>query len=123
MEFYRKCDIAKLPLGVDPLAAAMKLATTEPPPKEAEQFSDSPTLRTLVCLCWQLARLNVEGPGVFYLPCDRAAKLTGVESITVNRFLSSLCSEGCAILELVTPGTRGGPEPRRKASRYRWVGS
>ena len=105
----------RVPLGAgEHLAKAVAQARSEAEPPEAAQFADSPNIRLLVGICFQLQKMSGTEP--FYLSARKAAELLNVTWKSCANWLKWLCT--LEILELVSKG--GGKTNPREASRYRY---
>ena len=88
-----------------------------PLPTGAVRYADEPT-RRLVAVCAALQ--GYAGAGPFFLSCRTARRVCGFGSYhTAARRLRVLAEDG--LLIVVERGVGG--TARRRASRYRWVGS
>jgi hypothetical protein len=111
--FLQAFSNARTPWGANPLAEAMRLASSMPEPPEAQRYATSPKLRRLVSVCHHLQVVARDAP--FFLSVRSAAKVLDIQSPDLaNAFLHGLVNDG--ILSLVTLGTRAG----RRATRYRF---
>jgi hypothetical protein len=126
LEFLGIYPVARFPIETEPLPLAWKLANEEPLPPGAEQFQDDPKTQRLLALCYQLAKMNCEGPGVFFLGCRPAAALLDYSQTHAATLLRGFVAAG--FLELITKGERRGNKllggkVENVASRYRWRGT
>ncbi len=113
MEFLELYNYVGTPLGSDVVDVAWKLAQSEPPPPEAEQF-DSLEYKQLTALCWHLQQLAKAEP--FYLSTRTVQRLCGLEThAQAARRLRGLVRFG--VLKEIE---KGGPHTN-KATRFRYV--
>lgn len=111
LEFVSLYEHAKFPFSDKAILQAWETAKNEPPPPEALQF-ESAEIRRLVALCFQLQKLNVNGP--FFLASRTCQYLFGHVSHSIAaRWLVALRRLG--IIEEIRKGDR------RWASRYRYI--
>lgn len=105
---------ARVPLGANPLAEAIRRADAGSPPPEADRYRTSPKLCRLVAVCFHLQILSGDCP--FFIGTRDAAKVADTASLRTSlAMLNGLVHDG--ILLLVAKGTPGG----RLASRYRYA--
>ncbi len=112
MDAYEK---AKTPLGSNVIQNAIAKVAASPPPPEANRY-DSPKLKTLVHLCYELQKLAGDSP--FFLSVRDAARAIGLSAKSlhaVSAFMHGLHRDG--IIEPVEISNSGG----RRATRYRYV--
>ena len=113
--FMDAYDKAKTPLGSNVIQQALARVASSPPPPEANRY-DSPKLKTLVHLCYELQKLAGDRP--FFLSVRDAADAIGlsVKSLhSVSAYLHGLRRDG--IIEPVEVGKSGG----HRATRYFYV--
>jgi len=104
---------AKTPLGSNVIQNAIARMKSSSPPPEADKY-ESPKLKNLVHLCFELQKLN--GDGLFFLSVRDAQHAIGCKSPReVSAFLRGLESDG--VIKAVERGKPG----RRRATRYRYV--
>jgi hypothetical protein len=113
--FMDAYDKAKTPLGANVIQNALTRVALSPPPPEADRY-ESPKLKTLVHLCYELQKLAGGSP--FFLSVRDAARAVSLSEKSLNAataFMRGLQRDG--IIEIVEPGKPGG----RRATRYRYV--
>ncbi len=113
--FMDAYDKAKTPLGSNVIQNALDRVKSSPPPPEANRY-ESPKLKTLVHLCYELQKLAGDSP--FFLSVRDAARAIGLSAKSlhaVSAFLRGLHRDG--IIEPVEIGKSGG----HRATRYRYV--
>jgi hypothetical protein len=110
LEFMRKLELAKHPLGESPVDAAWRKAQAEPLPALAEMFEED-IPRKLMALCVQMHRAS--GDGKWFLSCRTLGKLVGASHSACAKWLDGFV--GLKILECVERGTK------HRAARYRLV--
>ncbi|MBN9524060.1 bifunctional DNA primase/polymerase, partial [bacterium] len=115
-DFRRQWKLVQVPAGQG-FDAAVSRVLTEPFPAEADQY-DEEAMRRLVAVCAGLQRYAGDAP--FYLSCRTAHRVCGFGSKdTANRRLNQLVED-----KLLVVSWKGlGGTDRRRATRYRWVGS
>lgn len=94
-------ELVQNPIGEGPLAKAIAMATSLPPPTCAARY-DTPAIQAIVALC-QLLHNRDEGP--FFLAADALALEFKVDSSSVSRWLRLLVRDG--VLAIVEKGRRG----------------
>jgi hypothetical protein len=113
--FMDAYDKAKHPLGSNVIQNALDRVKSSSPPPEANRY-ESPKLKILVHLCYELQRLAGDSP--FFLSVRDAARAVGlsVKSVhVVSAFMHGLHRDG--IIKPVEIGKPGGC----RATRYRYV--
>ena len=104
---------AKVPLGANALATAIKRAEMAPLPESAKQFTD-PKIQKLVAIGFQLQTLAGSSP--FFLSVRDCAKVYGTKRLeTASAILNGFVRRG--IFKLHKKGLPGG----KQASRF-WYG-
>jgi len=111
-DFIHAWNRVRHPLAMDVLAAAWENSQHDPPPAAVELY-DSTQVRGLVCLCAALARMSPSRR--FFLSTRSAALLVNATPGRVHRWLRMLAADG--VLTVIDRGSR------RRAGRFRWVGS
>ena len=113
--FMDAYDKAKTPLGANVIQNALERVKSSSPPPEANRY-ESPKLKTLVHLCYELQKLAGDSP--FFLSVRDAARAIGLSAKSihgVSAFMHGLHRDG--IIKPVEIGKPGG----RRATRYRYV--
>ncbi len=113
--FMDAYDKAKTPLGSNVIQNALDKVKSSSPPPEANRY-ESPKLKTLVHLCYELQRLAGDSP--FFLSVRDAARAVGLSAKSVHvvsAFMHGLHRDG-----IIKPVEIGKPGVRR-ATRYRYV--
>lgn len=113
--FMDAYDKAKTPLGSNVIQNALARIASSLPPPEAKRY-DSPKLKILVHLCYELQQMAGDSP--FFLSVRDAARAIGLSIKSLNvvsAFMHGLQRDD--IIELVEIGKPGG----RRATRYRYV--
>jgi hypothetical protein len=113
-DFRRTFEKTKTPLGANPLHQAIERAGVCPPPPEAARY-DSPKIKRLVAVCFQLQLLAGNAP--FFLGARDAAAVVGTKKPETGlAFLTGLAADG--VLTIAQKGEPGG----NRATRYRYNG-
>ncbi|GDY22972.1 hypothetical protein LBMAG56_43190 [Verrucomicrobiota bacterium] len=113
LDFLMTYEKVRAPLGANHLQEAIRRATCNPPPPEAERFANSPRLQQLVAVCYQLHRLAEGNP--FFLSVRAAAGILDTNDLhRASKLLMGL--EKLGILEIVAMGQPG----QKKATRFRY---
>lgn len=113
LEFLMTYEKVRAPLGANHLQEAIRRATCNPPPPEADRFANSPGLQQLVAVCYQLHRLAGGNP--FFLSVRSAARILDTrDPHRASKLLMGLAKFG--ILEIVAMGQPGS----KKATRFRY---
>ena len=113
--FLDAYDKAKTPLGSNVIQNALARVAATPPPPEANTY-ESPKLKILVHLCYELQR--IAGDGAFFLSVRDAARAVGLSAKSLHHasaYMRGLVRDG--IIEAVEIGKPGG----HRATRYRYV--
>lgn len=113
--FMDAYDKAKHPLGSNVIQNALDRVKSSSPPPEANRY-ESPKLKILVHLCYELQRLAGDSP--FFLSVRDAARAVGLSAKSVHvvsAFMHGLHRDG--IIKPVEIGKPGGC----RATRYRYV--
>jgi hypothetical protein len=110
---FMSSDNVKTPLGAGVVSIAFQKAQSEAPPEEALRY-ETPNIRLLVCLCYQLQLIAGNQP--FFLSSRDPEKLFGVRWTSCASWLKGLCKEG--VLDLVDKGGRANKNNPRHATSY-----
>lgn len=111
-DFVRGWPKIRWAIGEGPLEKALSAAIKAELPEWAAEY-ESPGLRLLVKLCWELQRASGESP--FFLSCRTAGQALGEDYGTTWRWFGVLEADG--VLEVVERCPQGG----RRANRYRFL--
>jgi len=106
---------AKTPLGSNVIQIALDRIKSSPPPPEVNRY-ESPKLKTLVHLCYELQLLA--GENSFFLSVRDAASAIGLSKkslMSVSSYMKGLIRDG--IIKETEPSIR----IERRATRYRYV--
>lgn len=112
-EFIVAWERVKHPKGSSPfdLAIAQLEVTTMP---DAAKCFESPTIRRLVHLCYELQRAAGDAP--FYLSSDKAAQIVDCQTMQAWRLLKLI--EAKKVIKCIERGSQGG-----LATRWRYIES